>query len=82
MKVTTASTSQSSDSVVDQDARRGVRRIPAIPASDHDREDRLRAGVDVDLVVVLQRGEDRGGRVRSRGHAPPPARAPAPRRSR
>ena len=54
------------------------------PGDDHDREDRLRAGVDVDLVVVPERDEDLG-RARQRcaaRAATSAAHAPARRRSR
>ncbi len=73
MKVTTASTIQSSDSVVEQGPPRRREEDSRHPGDDHDRENRLRAGVDVYLVIVLERHEDLGRVGQDARHEPPPA---------
>ena len=58
--------------VVEQRAPGGREEDAGHPREDHDREDRLGAGLDVDLVVVAERDEHLPRAREQPGHAPPP----------
>ena len=77
MNVTTASTSQSSDSSSRSVPQAGVQENARHPGEDDDREDRLGARVHVDLVVVAERDEDVRGPRRRRAARGATTAAPA-----